>query len=95
MTRRDIVTAICKKVPISKKEVTEILKELIGFIHRTLAKGGRVRLSDLGVFSVRKQAARLARNPQTNQKFKIAAKKVPKFRASLTLKNLLLKKGTK
>jgi DNA-binding protein HU-beta len=50
-------------------------------------KGNSVTLVGFGTFMVGKRAARLGRNPRTNQPIKIKAAKVPKFRAGKALKD--------
>jgi len=45
-----------------------------------------VNLTGFGRFDVRKRKAREGRNPQTGATIQIAARKVPRFKASKTLK---------
>ena len=52
----------------------------------SLKKGDEVQFTGFGKFSVQKRAAREGINPQTKQKIKIAASKVPKFSAGSQLK---------
>jgi nucleoid DNA-binding protein len=58
-----------------EKVVTEALKA-----------GEEVQITGFGKFSVRERKAREGRNPQTGQKMKIAAQKVPAFSAGNALK---------
>jgi DNA-binding protein HU-beta len=46
-----------------------------------------VALVGFGTFSVAKRSARKGRNPQTGKEIKIAAKKVPKFKAGKAFKD--------
>ena len=46
-----------------------------------------VALVGFGTFTVRERAARTGRNPQTGKEIKIAAAKVPAFRAGKGLKD--------
>jgi Bacterial DNA-binding protein len=48
--------------------------------------GEEVQITGFGTFSVRERKAREGRNPQTGQKMKIAAQKVPAFSAGNVLK---------
>ncbi|MCX5839851.1 MAG: HU family DNA-binding protein, partial [Deltaproteobacteria bacterium] len=50
-------------------------------------KGGTVTLLGFGTFRVSKSKARNGRNPQTGKEIKIAAKKVPVFKAGKSLKD--------
>ncbi|OWK27479.1 MAG: hypothetical protein US76_03880 [Parcubacteria group bacterium GW2011_GWA2_38_13b] len=55
-------------------------------VTQALTKGDEVRLVGFGTFSVVKRAARMGVNPKTGEKIKIAATKVPKFKAGKSLK---------
>jgi nucleoid DNA-binding protein len=54
-------------------------------------RDGKIRISDLGTFRVVKKKARTGVNPQTRQKIKIPATKVPRFSASRALKESVKK----
>ena len=68
------------------KPTTEIKTEPTT-IEKTLKAGNDVVLTGFGTFSVAKRAARMGRNPQTGATIKIAAKRVPKFKAGKGLKD--------
>jgi DNA-binding protein HU-beta len=50
------------------------------------------KMSSLARFEVRKREARKGRNPQTGAEIKIAARKVPVFKAGKALKDAVAKK---
>jgi nucleoid DNA-binding protein len=56
-------------------------------INKALKKGDAVTLVGFGTFRVSKRKARKGRNPQTGAVLKIAAKKVPVFKAGKDLKD--------
>ena len=56
-------------------------------IKKALKKGNTVTLVGFGTFDVKKRKARTGRNPQTGKEIKIAAKKVPVFKAGKGLKD--------
>jgi DNA-binding protein HU-beta len=55
-------------------------------VAEALKGGEEVRITGFGKFSVRERKAREGRNPQTGEKMKIAASKVPTFSAGNALK---------
>lgn len=75
------------KVTCSKKEAGMAVDAIIAAIEKTLKKGGEVTLVGFGTFKVSKRKARKGRNPQTGAVLKIAAKKVPVFKAGKGLKD--------
>ncbi|HEX9912532.1 MAG TPA: HU family DNA-binding protein, partial [candidate division Zixibacteria bacterium] len=52
-----------------------------------LKKGKKVSFVGFGTFSVAKRKARMGRNPQTGAPLKIAAARVPRFKAGKSLKD--------
>jgi nucleoid DNA-binding protein len=75
------------KVTCSKKEAVAAVDAIIAAIEKALKKGGEVTLVGFGTFKVSKRKARTGRNPQTGAVLKIAAKKVPVFKAGKGLKD--------
>jgi nucleoid DNA-binding protein len=70
-------------------KVTCSKKEAVAAIQKALKKGNAVTLVGFGTFDVKKRKARTGRNPQTGKAIKIAAKKVPVFKAGKGLKDIL------
>jgi DNA-binding protein HU-beta len=71
----------------TKVAAEQIVDGLIEQIIKTLKKGDEVSIAGLGIFSVKLRAARMARNPKTGEQVKVAATKVPKFRAAKAFKD--------
>lgn len=69
------------KNPITKADAERIVNGFMEEIKNALANGETVQLVGFGTFEARQRAARTARNPQTGAPLKIAAKKVPAFKA--------------
>ena len=63
-----------------------MLEDLASLITKHLKKGERVKIAGLGIFQVRKRAARMGRNPATGEAIKIKASKKVAFRAAKDLK---------
>ena len=74
---------------MTKKAATETVNYVFDEMAKTLKKGGVVDINGFGKFSVKKRAARTGINPLTKEKIKIKATKVPGFKASKTLKDLV------
>lgn len=86
MTKVDIINKVSDSVGLSKKDATSAVDAVIESITKALSKGESVQLVGFGSFNVRKRAARTGRNPQTGASIKIAARKVPSFKAGKALK---------
>lgn len=86
VTLKQIAAELAKKHQLSNKAAGQILDDFVGTTTKHLKKGARIRLTGLGILSVRKRAAREGRNPATGEKIKIKASKKVAFRASKELK---------
>jgi DNA-binding protein HU-beta len=90
MNRAELVEALVERTELSKKDANNAIAAMFdaseGIIARAMKKGDRVAITGFGVFGVGKRAARTARNPQTGAAIKVAAAKVPKFKAGASLK---------
>ena len=67
----------------SERAVDAMLEAIVG----SLKKGNEVSIAGLGIFSVKRRAARQARNPRTGEAVSVPAMNVPKFRAAKALKD--------
>jgi DNA-binding protein HU-beta len=83
---KQISAALADKRGTSKKEMAETLDEFLASVTKHISKGTKVRIPGLGIFSVRKRAARMGRNPATGEAIKIKASKKVAFRAAKELK---------
>ena len=86
MNKSDLIEEVAK-VTCSKKEAGLAVDATLAAIQKALKKGNTVTLVGFGTFRVSKRKARTGRNPQTGKALKIAAKKVPVFKAGKGLKD--------
>ncbi len=86
VTLREIGAALAEKHSLSKKAGITMLEDLVAMLGKHLKKGDKIRLAGLGIFQVRKRAARMGRNPATGEPIKIKASKKVAFRAAKDLK---------
>ena len=91
MNRAELVEALAERAELSRREANDIVSAIFhpseGIIAKALKKGDQVSLTGFGAFGVRKRAARPARNPQTGEAIKVAASKVPGFKAGASFKS--------
>ena len=92
MNKNELVTEIYSKIKATKKDATKKdaeagLNAVIAAITEALAEGEKVQLIGFGTFETKERAAREGKNPQTGEKIKIDACKVPAFKAGKALKD--------
>ena len=90
MNKSDLVNKISrKKAHIKKADIEEATDLLTAVISNALNRNNRIEIRGFGTFSVRKRAARLARNPKTGSSITVNSKFHPYFRASRLLRQLV------
>lgn len=87
MNKAGIVDAVHAVLGGTKVQAEQAVETMMSSIIDSLKKGDEVSIAGLGIFSVKQRAARDARNPRTGETIKVAAMKVPKFRAAKALKD--------
>jgi len=65
------------------------LNAFLAGVQNAVKSGEKVSLIGFGTFEARERAAREGKNPQTGEKIKIAACKVPAFKAGKAFKDLV------
>ena len=90
MNKSDLVNKISrKKAHIKKADIEEATDLLTTLISNALSRNNRIEIRGFGTFSIRKRAARLARNPKTGSSITVNSKFHPYFRASRLLRQLV------
>ena len=87
MNKSQLIDKIAAGADISKAAAGRALDAVIASVTDSLKAGDDVALVGFGSFTVRERSARAGRNPQTGKEIKIAAAKVPAFRAGKALKD--------
>jgi integration host factor subunit alpha len=89
LTRADLAEAVFQKVGLPRNESAELVESVIRDVIGCLERGENVKLSSFGSFSVREKRERVGRNPKTGEKVDVPAKRVPYFKPSKELKDLI------
>ena len=91
MTKAELIVSVAHMVDrnLSKKAVGEVIDALFTQLMKGLKKDKRFSYPGFGTFSVRKRAARMGRNPRTNDAIRIPAHKTVVFTPSKSFKGKL------
>ncbi|MBM3105907.1 HU family DNA-binding protein [Pseudomonas sp. V1] len=87
MNKQELIQKIADSADIPKATAGRVLDAVTESISTALQAGQDVTLVGFGTFSVKERAARDGRNPQTGGTIKIAAAKIPGFKAGKGLKD--------
>lgn len=91
MNKSEIIAAVAENAVIPKKDAEKAVNEVISLITSALADGDKVQIVGFGTFEVRARGERTGKNPRTGEIIKIAATKVPAFKAGKALKDAVNK----
>jgi integration host factor subunit beta len=80
ITKKELIDRIAKKTQCKHITAKEIVQQFLDDIAAELAKNNRLEFRDFGVFEVREQAARTAKNPKTLEKIQVPTKRRVKFK---------------
>lgn len=87
MNKRELIEKVAEQADISLAQADRAIKSMTNAVTSELAGGGSVALTGFGVFQVKERAERTGRNPQTGEPIKIAAAKLPSFKAGKNLRD--------
>jgi nucleoid DNA-binding protein len=86
MKKKELIERIAEKASVPKSEAQKHFEAFEDVVTEALKAGEEVQITGFGKFSVRERKAREGRNPQTGEKMRISAQKVPSFSAGNALK---------
>jgi len=91
MNKQELVTMLSDKTNVTKAAAERFLNSFIETVSDALVEGDKVQIIGFGTFETRERAARTARNPQTGEAMKVAAKHAPAFKAGKAFKDAVNK----
>jgi DNA-binding protein HU-beta len=86
VNKKQLIERMVEQTDSPKSEANKHLEAFMAAVSEALKEGEEVQIPGFGKFYVRDQKAREGKNPQTGEKMRIAARKVPAFRAGKALK---------
>ena len=91
MNKTELIATVAEKTGLTKKEAERVVSATFETVTESLKKGEKVSVSGFGIFEVKTREARIGRNPRTKEEIKIPATKLPAFKASKALKDVVAK----
>lgn len=86
MNRKQLIAEVSTIANIRKVDVRTIVQSVTDVISAHLKKGESVSIFGFGKFYVRKRPARPGVNPRTGAKIRVAASRIPRFKAGKALR---------
>lgn len=89
MKNAELINTVAEKTGLTKVDVKKVVDAATESIKDALAKGEKVTISDIGIFSTQERPERDGRNPATGATIRIPAKTVVKFKAGKALSDFV------
>lgn len=89
MTKADLIKDVGKAVELSSKDSEVIVDTIFDNIVKSLQQGDKIEIRGFGSFRTRQRNARVGRNPKTGARVDVPAKRIPFFKPSKELKDLV------
>ena len=90
MTKTELLSALAEATQTDKRTAGVFLETLSALAYKEIKKSGQFVVPGFGKLVKQKRKARIGINPKTQQKIKIPAKTVLKFRVAKAAKDAVL-----
>ena len=91
MTKTDLIAQVAANTEMSKKDAERAVGAMFEALGKAMADGEKITISGFGTFETKEREARIGRNPHTKEAIEIPATRVPAFKASKALKDVVAK----
>ena len=95
MTRADLIEEVSRLAELSRKDSEVIVETIFDSVVRALRTGDKIEIRGFGSFRTRQRKPRVGRNPKTGDRVEVPPKKIPFFKASKELKDMVNRHGEK
>jgi integration host factor subunit beta len=89
MTKADLIEEVSRVVEFTRKESEIIVEAIFDSVVNALRADDKIEIRGFGSFRTRQRQSRIGRNPKTGARVDVPAKRVPYFKPSKELKDLV------
>ncbi len=89
MTKADLIEEVAKVVEMTRKDSEFIVETIFDSVVKSLRNGDKIEIRGFGSFRTRQRQPRIGRNPKTGTRVEVPAKRIPYFKPSKELKDLV------
>jgi len=95
LTKADLIEEVSRVVDMTRKDSEVIVEAIFDSIVRALRTGDKIEIRGYGSFRTRQRQPRVGRNPKTGTRVEVPSKRIPYFKPSKELKDLVNQTETK
>src|SRR4051812_27644656 len=89
MTKVDLIDEVSSVVEMTRKDSEVIVEAIFDSVVKALRSGDKIEIRGFGSFRTRQRQSRIGRNPKTGTRVEVPAKRIPYFKPSKELKDLV------
>jgi integration host factor subunit beta len=89
MTKADLIEEVSRSVEMSRKDSEIIVETIFESIIKALRAADKIEIRGFGSFRTRERRSRVGRNPKTGARVEVPPKKIPYFKPSKELKDVI------
>jgi integration host factor subunit beta len=89
MTKANLVEEVLRLGYLTRRDGEVIVDTIFESVIGALKSGDKIEIRGFGSFRIRQRKPRLGRNPKTGEKVEVPAKRVPYFKPSKELRDLV------
>ena len=89
MTKADLIEEVSRVVEMTRKDSEVIVDSIFDSVVKSLRADDKIEIRGFGSFRTRQRQPRIGRNPKTGTRVEVPAKRIPYFKPSKELKDLV------
>ena len=89
MTKAELIEEVSRVVEMTRKDSEVIVEAIFDSVVKSLRGGDKIEIRGFGSFRTRQRQPRIGRNPKTGARVEVPAKRIPYFKPSKELKDLV------
>ncbi len=93
MTKANLIQEVSRVVEIPRREAELVFETMLRSMVEALRAGDKVEIRGFGSFGSRQRSGRMGRNPKSGQAVAVPAKRIPFFKPSKDVRELINSSG--
>lgn len=95
MTKAELIEEVSRVVEMTRKDSEVIVETIFESIVNSLHSGDKIEIRGFGSFRTRQRQPRIGRNPKTGTRVEVPSKRIPYFKPSKELRDLVNRTSTR
>ena len=95
MTKADLIEEVSRLAELTRKDSEVIVETIFDSVVHALRTGDKIEIRGFGSFRTRQRKPRVGRNPKTGDRVEVPPKKIPFFKPSKELKDMVNQENEK